>query len=46
MTALDHTFTATLEKSPAKGGWTFVVMPAFALAYLVAGPPRAGGPTS
>jgi hypothetical protein len=21
------TFTATLQKSPAKGGWTFVVMP-------------------
>jgi hypothetical protein len=27
MTALDKTFTATLQKSPAKGGWTFVVMP-------------------
>jgi hypothetical protein len=27
MTELDHTFTATLEKSPAKGGWTYVVMP-------------------
>ena len=24
--ALDRTFTATLVKSPAKGGWTFVVM--------------------
>ena len=23
--ALDKTFTATLEKSPAKGGWTYVV---------------------
>jgi hypothetical protein len=23
---LDKTFTATLEKSPAKGGWTYVVM--------------------
>jgi hypothetical protein len=23
---LDHTFTATLKKSPAKGGWTYVVM--------------------
>jgi hypothetical protein len=22
---LDKTFTATLQKSPAKGGWTFVV---------------------
>ena len=27
MKKLDHTFTATLEKSPAKGGWTYVVMP-------------------
>ena len=25
--ALDHEFTATLQKSPAKGGWTYVVMP-------------------
>ena len=24
---LDKTFTAPLEKSPAKGGWTYVVMP-------------------
>jgi len=23
---LDKTFTASLEKSPAKGGWTYVVM--------------------
>jgi hypothetical protein len=27
MTKLNKTFTATLEKSPAKGGWTYVVMP-------------------
>jgi len=27
MTALDKTFTATLQKSPSKGGWTYVVMP-------------------
>jgi hypothetical protein len=27
MTTLDHTFTATLRKSPNKGGWTYVVMP-------------------
>jgi hypothetical protein len=27
MTTLDKRFTATLQKSPAKGGWTFVVMP-------------------
>jgi hypothetical protein len=26
-TKLQRTFTATLEKSPAKGGWTYVVMP-------------------
>lgn len=24
---LDHEFTATLQKSPAAGGWTYVVMP-------------------
>ena len=24
---LDKSFEATLEKSPAKGGWTYVVMP-------------------
>jgi hypothetical protein len=24
---LDHEFTAQLQKSPAKGGWTYVVMP-------------------
>jgi hypothetical protein len=27
MTALDKQFTAKLEKSPSKGGWTYVVMP-------------------
>lgn len=27
MTTLDHRFTAPLQKSPAKGGWTYVVMP-------------------
>lgn len=26
MTTLDVTFTATLRKSPNKGGWTYVVM--------------------
>lgn len=25
--ALDKRFTAALQKSPAKGGWTYVVMP-------------------
>ena len=24
---LDKTFTASLQRSPAEGGWTFVVMP-------------------
>lgn len=27
MTALNKRFTATLQKSPNKGGWTYVVMP-------------------
>jgi len=27
MTKLDKQFTATLRKSPNKGGWTYVVMP-------------------
>lgn len=27
MGALRKRFTATLQKSPSKGGWTFVVMP-------------------
>ncbi|MGH9133409.1 MAG: DUF1905 domain-containing protein [Ilumatobacteraceae bacterium] len=27
MTTLDKQFTATLQKSPSKGGWTYVVMP-------------------
>ncbi|SEE73908.1 DUF1905 domain-containing protein [Ruania alba] len=26
-TPLDHTFTAPLVKSPAAGGWTYLVMP-------------------
>jgi Domain of unknown function (DUF1905) len=27
MTKLDKQFTATLQKTPSKGGWTYVVMP-------------------
>ena len=27
MSELNRRFTATLQKSPAKGGWTYVVMP-------------------
>jgi hypothetical protein len=30
MSALDEQFTAVLEKSPAKGGWTYVVWPSSA----------------
>lgn len=26
MTKIDRTFTATLERIPGKGGWTYVVM--------------------
>jgi len=33
MAPLDTTFSATLEKSPAKGGWTYVVMPGSAEAF-------------
>jgi hypothetical protein len=25
MTVLDHTFTGTLQRSPAKGGWTYLI---------------------
>jgi hypothetical protein len=27
MKTLDRTFEATLQRSPAKGGWTYVVLP-------------------
>jgi hypothetical protein len=27
MSTLDRQFTATLQRSPSKGGWTYVVMP-------------------
>jgi Domain of unknown function (DUF1905) len=27
MSKIDKTFTTTLLKSPAKGGWTYVIMP-------------------
>jgi hypothetical protein len=27
MSTIDKRFTATLQQSPAKGGWTYVVMP-------------------
>ena len=30
MSTLDKRFTATLQQSPSKGGWTYVVMPSSA----------------
>jgi Domain of unknown function (DUF1905) len=37
VTALDKTFTAALQKSPAKGGWTYVVMPGSAEFFATRG---------
>jgi len=37
MTTLDKTFTATLHKSPVKGGWTYVVMPGSAEYFATRG---------
>jgi len=37
VTALDKTFNATLQKSPAKGGWTYVVMPSSAEFFATRG---------
>ena len=33
MSTLDTTFSATLQTSPEKGGWTYVVMPGSAEAF-------------
>ena len=33
MVVLDITFTGTLERSPGKGGWTYVVWPAAATTF-------------
>ena len=38
MSTLDKQFTATLQKSPSKGGWTFVVMPGSAEYFGTRGP--------
>ena len=35
--ALERQFEATLEKSPAKGGWTYVVMPGSAEFFATRG---------
>ena len=37
MTTLNKTFTATLQRSPNKGGWTYVVMPGSAQAFNTRG---------
>jgi Domain of unknown function (DUF1905) len=37
MGKLDKTFTAVLQRSPAKGGWTYVVMPGSAQYFATRG---------
>ncbi len=37
MAVLDKTFRATLQKSPSKGGWTYVVMPGSAKFFATRG---------
>ena len=41
--ALNKRFTATLKKSPAKGGWTYVVMPGSAKFFGTGGLVRVRG---
>jgi hypothetical protein len=37
MSALNKTFSATLQRSPNKGGWTYVVMPGSAQYFKTRG---------
>ena len=43
MTALNKSFRATLQKSPSKGGWTYVIMPGSAKFFGTRGRVRVRG---
>lgn len=43
MTTLTKQFTASLQRSPSKGGWTYVVMPGSAEFFDTRGRVKVGG---